>query len=67
MSDLETVLIKLNCKKFKIFNSHGEFTKKGYNVYCNFCLALYDLDTILETKIHVEQVEKEMDYIASKD
>lgn len=62
MSNLESVLIKNYGKKTKVFKSNGEFTRKGYKIYCNFCEALYELESIVKD-FDAEKLEKQMDSI----
>ena len=62
MSDLETILRKFKGININIFKKDGTFTKKGYEIYCDFCLLLYNLATIVDN-FNVEEVEKELDRI----
>lgn len=63
MSDLGSVLIKFNKKKFSVFNYDGSFTKEGYEVYSDFCGLLHELGSFVSS-FDAEQVEKELDLIA---
>lgn len=64
--DLETVLEKFYGKKFKIFKRNGEFTKKGYYVYCEFCSFIYDLSEIVEG-INPEYIENQLDIVVKQE
>lgn len=62
MSDLETILRKFKGKNVKIFKADGNFTKKGYEIYCDFCSLLYELGSIVDC-FNAEEVETELDKI----
>ena len=62
MSNLEEILIKFNGKPFKPFDRNGNLTQKGDKVYADFCLLLYDLQTIVPN-FNAEKIEKELDLI----
>lgn len=63
--DLETILNRFNGREFKVFKQNGQFTKKGYNVYCNFCSLIYDLNMIVDG-MDSELIEKLLDQIVNE-
>lgn len=62
MTDLESILIKLNGKRFTVFTKNGTLTQKGQEVYNTLCSLLHDLQSIVP-KLNAEDVEKELDLI----
>ena len=63
--DLETILNRFNGREFKVFNQNGQFTKKGYNVYCDFCSFIYDLNMIVDG-VDPEFIEKQLEQIINE-
>lgn len=63
--DLETILNRFNGREFKVFKQNGQFTKKGYNVYCDFCSLIYDLNMIVDW-MELEFIEKQLDQIVNE-
>ena len=63
MSDLETILRQFYGKHFLVFKKDGSFTKKGYDVYTNFCSFLYSLESIVPG-LDADYIERELDKIA---
>ena len=63
--DLETILNRFNGRGFKVFKQNGQFTKKGYNVYCDFCYLIYDLNMIVDG-MDSELIEKLLDQIVNE-
>lgn len=64
--DLETILKRFYRKEFKVFKQNGEFTKKGYLVYCEFCSLIYDLSEFVEG-VNPEYIENQLDIIVDQD
>ncbi len=64
--DLETLLKRFYRKEFKVFKQNGEFTKKGYHVYCGFCSIIYDLIEFVEG-VSPECIENQLDIIVNQD
>ena len=63
--DLETILNRFNGREFKVFKQNGKFTKKGYNVYCDFCSLIYDLNMIADG-MEPKFIEKQVDQIVNE-
>ena len=62
---LETILNRFNGREFKVFNQNAQFTKKGYNVYCDFCSLIYDLNMIVDG-VEPEFIEKQLEQIINE-
>lgn len=52
-------------ESLKYLNKMVNLQKKGYNVYCNFCSLIYDLNMIVDG-MDSELIEKLLDQIVNE-
>ncbi len=62
--DLENILIKYQGGHFKVFKNDGNFTVKGYEVYCDFCNFIYEFGEFVGG-VDSEKIEKQLDIIVN--
>lgn len=52
-------------ESLKYLNKMVNLQKKGYNVYCDFCYLIYDLNMIVDG-MDSELIEKQLDQIVNE-